>query len=90
MQHKDEKTLYLNKMLGLLLAKIRKEKGLSCNRLANEYGLYSGHICMLENGQIESKVITVWRIAEALGIKMSDLFKLLEDELGEDFKLMDE
>ncbi len=34
--------------------------------------------------------MTLWKIAEALGLKVSDLSKLIEDELGEDFILMDE
>lgn len=91
MQYKDEKTLYFKKVLGELITNQRKEKkNLSCRRLANEYGMNSGHLNMVENGRIECKVITLWRISEALGIKFSDLAKLLEEKLGDDFKLMDE
>ncbi len=91
MQHKDEKTLYFKKELGKLISELRqKHTHSSCRRLAHEYGMYSGHLNMVENGRVECKVITLWKISEALGIKFSDFAKALEEKLGEDFKLMDE
>lgn len=90
MQHTDEKSLHLKEKLGKTIRRIREEKtGLSCSKLANEYGLYSGHLTMIENGQIDCKFVTMWKISEALGMKLSEFVKVLEDELGEDFTLID-
>lgn len=90
MQHKDEKTLYFQEKLGKLITKIRTNKtGLSCSKLANEYEMHSGHLNMIENGQVETKVVTLWKICQALGMKFSEFAELLEDELGEDFTLID-
>lgn len=45
MQHKDKKILQLNKALGLIIKDIRiKKTGLSCSKLANEYGLDRGNL----------------------------------------------
>lgn len=91
MQYKDEKTIHFKKELGELISELRQKKtNLSCRRLAHEYGMYSGHLSMVENGRVECKVVTLWKISEALGIKFSDFARLLEDKLGDDFKLMDE
>lgn len=32
----------------------------------------------------------LWKISEAIGIKCSDIIKMLEDKLGDDFTLIDE
>jgi len=91
MQRKDDKTLYLRKILGKTVTLKREElTGLSCNKLANEYDIGNGNLNRIENGVVDCKFITFWKIAEALGIKPSELVKILEDKLGEDFKLIDE
>ena len=91
MQRKSEKTLQFRKTLGNIIKKIRLEyTGLSGNKLANEYDIGNGNISRIQNGEVDCKLITVWKIAESLGIKFSELSKLLEEELGEDFKLIDE
>lgn len=44
----------------------------------------------LENGKIDSRISTVWKVAETLGYKFSEFAKMLEDKLGEDFTFIDE
>ena len=91
MQRISKKTIKLRKTLGKILNKLRIEKtGLSANRFANEYDLGNGNISRVENGVVDCKYITLWKISEALGMKVSELSKLIEDELGDDFVLMDE
>lgn len=91
MQRKDEKTLHLTTTLGKVVTRLRKEKtGLSINKLAYSYDIDRGNLNKIENAVINCKVITLWKIAEALGMKPSELIKILENELGEDFHLIDE
>lgn len=91
MQRKSEKTLHFRKTLGNVVTKLRLSRtGLSGNKLANEYDIGNGNISRIQNGEVDCKLITIWKIAESLDIKFSELSKLLEDELGEDFKLTDE
>lgn len=91
MQYTDAKTLQLRKALGFLIRSIReKQVGLSCNRFANEYGLNDSNLGKIEKAEIDCKFVTAWKIAESLGMKLSDFVKILENELGEDFKLIDE
>ena len=91
MQHKSEKTLHLRNIAGNKIRELRiKNTGLSGNKFANEFDIGNGNISRIENGVVDAKFVTVWKICEALGIKFSDFAKSLEDELGDDFKLMDE
>ena len=91
MQRKTEKTLKFRKTLGKIIKQLRLDRtGLSGNKLANEFDIGNGNISRIQNGEVDCKLITIWKVAESLGIKFSELSKLLEDELGEDFKLIDE
>lgn len=91
MQRSSDKTLHFRKILGCLIKQLRLTRTkLSGNKLANEYDIGNGNISRIQNGLVDCKLITVWKIAEALNIKFSDLAKMLEDELGDDFKLVDE
>ena len=91
MQYKDAKTLHLRKTLGNVIKALREKRtGLSCTKLGNEYGINSKNLNKIENSLIDCKFVTFWKIAEALGLKPSEFVKLLEEELGDDFKLIDE
>ena len=91
MQRKSDKTLQFRKTLGKVIKQLRVENtGLSGNKLANEYDIGNGNISRIQNGEVDCKFITIWKIAESLNIKFSDLSKILEKELGENFKLIDE
>jgi predicted transcriptional regulator len=91
MQRKDFKTLKLRKVLGEKINSLRKDRTkLSANRFSNEYDIGSGNISRIENAEVDCKFITVWKIADALGLRPSELVKIVETELGPDFKLIDE
>jgi len=86
-----EKISYFKAKFGELLRKVRKSKKCySLNKLANEYDFNKSNLSKTERGIYSVQYITAWKISEALGIKLSDFTKMLEDELGQDFKLMDE
>ena len=44
----------------------------------------------IENGKVDCKLISFWKVAEGLGMKPSELLSIIEKELGDDFKLIDE
>ena len=91
MQPGESKDLQLRKVIGEIIRDIRINKiGLSCSRLANEYGFDRGNLNRIENGLLDSKISTLWKITQALGLKFSEFAKILEEELGEDFTLIDE
>ena len=90
MQHIDEKTLLLRNILGCIIKQLRLKTGQSGNKFAAEYDIGNGNLSRIENANVDCKFITLWRIAEALNMKPSELVKLLEEKLGDSFKLIDE
>ena len=91
MQRNSKKNLQFRKAVGNILANIRKQNtSTSRSTFAREYDLDRGNLSKTERGLTGCTLSTAWRITEATGVKFSEFAKMLEDELGEDFKLMDE
>ncbi len=91
MQEKSHKIAQLSIELGKILKKLRNENtSLTLEKLAYEYDIPKGTLSKIENGKQKCLFVNLWKIAEAHGVKCSSVVKLLEDELGSDFKLMDE
>lgn len=51
----------------------RKKKNLSQEQLAESAGINMRSISMIENGLTNMKFLTLYKIAEALGIEVKDL-----------------
>jgi len=90
MQQKDQKTELFAQILGAIITELRLKKGYSINQLAHEFDLDVGNTSRVEKGSIEVKFVTLWKISEAIGIKPSDLIKILENKLGDKFKFYDD
>ena len=91
MQQKNEQTQLLSKIIGSTLKELReKVPNRSINNVAHEYGLDVGNTSRIENGLIEVKVVTLWKLAEAYGITLSELIKLIESKLPKNFHLFEE
>jgi transcriptional regulator with XRE-family HTH domain len=91
MQQKDDKTKHLAKIIGQVVneLRIKKKKG-SINQFAHEYDLDVGNTSRIENGLIDAKVVTLWKIAEALEMPLSELIKQIEAKIGNDFQFFEE
>ena len=88
MEQKTEKSRYINKKLGETLKTFRRAKT-NCTsvKFAEDYGIDKGNLNRMENGVIDSRISNVWKVAEAMGVRLSDIIRALEKELGPDFKL---
>lgn len=90
MQYTNEKSLQLRKALGDLIKNKREEQKLSGLKFANSYDINDSNLGKIERAETDCKLVTLWEIAEALGIPLSELILALENKLGKDFKLIDE
>lgn len=91
MQQYNNKQAKLKYILGQNIQQARIDKQYkSLNKFAREYDINRANLSKIERGEVGCSFIMAWRISEALGIKLSDFVKQLEDCLGSDFKLMDE
>ena len=66
--------------MGKLIRKLRKERGLSQDVLSGLAGIGRSHLAMIENGSKIANVETLYRIADALDMRMSDLFQMYESK----------
>ena len=69
---------YNSKSFGVVIGKLRVQNGLSQMDMANRAGIARTHLIALENGKKTAKLNTVWKIAEALNIRPSELILLVE------------
>ncbi len=87
MQGNKDKIKILNKIIGETIKEHRK---ISINKFAKNSELDPSNISKIERGIYSSKVASIWLIAEALGMRISELFKFVEENLPEDFSLFDD
>lgn len=67
-----------NKSLGLAVRELRGTRGLSQEDLAQTSGLHPTYISGIERGLRNPTWLSLGRICEALGVKMSELAALAE------------
>ena len=71
---------YNSKAFGIVIARLRVQKGLSQETASGLAGIARSHLVMLENGKKTVRLDTLWRIAEALDIRPGELVRLVEQE----------
>ena len=71
---------YNRKAFGIVISKLRVEKGLTQENLSGLAGISRSHLAALENGEKTVKLDTLWRIADALGISPGALIWRTEAE----------
>jgi len=62
------------KTLGKRIAKLRKNKGLTIEKLAYENDLSKGNLSEIERGLRDPKITTLEKIAKGLEISLGELF----------------
>lgn len=61
---------------------MRKRKGLTQEVLSGLAAVSRSHLAEIESGRINANVETLWRIAEALSIRLSDLIRMVERDIA--------
>jgi len=64
----------LAKKLGKRISQIRRQRGLTSERLAYENGLSKGYLSDIENGKRLPSLKCLEKLARALGVSLRDLF----------------
>lgn len=71
-----------NRAVGLTIRKLRKERGISQEVLSGLAGIARTHLTMIETGDKQPNFETLWKIADALGIKPSELVSYIEETVN--------
>lgn len=69
------------KIVGEVIADIRKEKGISQEVLSGLADIGRTHLSAIERGERKPTLETLYRISCALDIRMSDVIKRIEENL---------
>lgn len=72
-----------SKTVGRVIAQIRKEKGLSQEVLSGLADIGRTHLSAIERGERKPTLETLYRIACALDMKMSEIVKRIEEKIKE-------
>ena len=75
--------------IGKIVRLERKKTNKGINKFSFEYDIGNGLLTRLERGDTDTKITTLWKLANAFSIKLSDLIKLVEKELPLDFNFYD-
>lgn len=68
------------KAVGTVIRRIRKERELSQEVVSGLAGIARSHLSMIENGSKNANFETLWKIANAFGMKPRELVGLIEEE----------
>jgi DNA-binding XRE family transcriptional regulator len=74
-KQKAEEKKAFTKKIAKVIHEIRLEKGLSQEELANKAGFYRTYIGHIETTTYSPSLYTVWRLAQALDVELSDLLR---------------
>ena len=72
------------KLVGEVIAELRKKKGISQEVLSGLADIGRTHLSAIERGERKPTLETLYRIACALDMKMSDVMIVLENRLEKD------
>ena len=82
-QEKNKEILL--KAIGRVVFRKRTELKKGINKFSFEYDIGNGLLSRLEHGTTDTKITTLWKLANAFNIKFSDMAALIEQELPEYF-----
>ena len=71
---------YDHRITGQVIGLLRTRRKMTQETLSGLVGIARSHLAMIETGRRNPDVNTLWRIASALGMPLSDLFRLVEEE----------
>ena len=73
--------LYNSKTVGQIIGRLRTERGISQEVLSGLAGIARSHLSMIENGSKNANVETLWKIAYALDMRLSELIFIVEEQI---------
>ena len=71
---------YDHQVTGQVIRTLRLRKNMTQEELSNLSGVPRTHLSHIENGSKNANVTTLWRIAPALDMRLSELLRLVEDK----------
>ena len=86
----EQKKKILLKAIGKVVYEQRSLLKKGINKFSFEYDIGNGLLSRLENGTSDTKITTLWKLANAFNIKFSEFACLIEKVLPNNFNFYDE
>ena len=71
---------YDHRITGRVIRRLRHARGMSQEVLSGLAAVSRSHLAEIEAGKDNANVDTLWRIADALGMRLSELIRKVEEE----------
>lgn len=81
LRKRGETVQFNNSAVGRTIRNLRNKRGISQDVLSGLAGIARTHLTMIENGDKKANFETLWKIANALDMRPSELVALIEDEI---------
>ncbi len=81
----EKKKKMLLKAIGEVVFERRSILRKGINKFSFEYDIGNGLLSRLEHGTTDTKITTLWKLANAFEIEFSDFARLIEKKLPTDF-----
>lgn len=75
---------YDHRIMGRVIRQQRENRRMTQEVFSGFAALTRSHLAMIERGQKRPNVDTLWKIAEAFEMPLSELFRLAEEEMNKD------
>lgn len=72
---------YNHFITGRIIRELREQHGLTQEVLSGLAAISRSHLAEIETGHTKANVETLWKISEALSMRMSDLIRMVEQEI---------
>lgn len=72
---------YNHFVTGRIIRELREQRGLTQEVLSGLAGLSRSHLAEIETGHTNANVETLWRLSEAMGMRMSELIRMVEQAI---------
>jgi len=72
---------YNHFITGRIIRELREQRRLTQEVLSGLAAVSRSHLAEIETGHTNANVETLWKISEALGMKMSDLMRMVEQTI---------
>ena len=81
LRKRGETVQFDNNAVGRIIHDLRKKKDVSQDVLSGFAGIARSHLAMIERGRKQANFETLWKIANALDMRPSELVALIENEI---------
>ena len=73
-------------LIGARIRALRQSKGLTQQTLADECDMEKPNLSRIENGNTNPTIKSLWKISNALGVRLKDLVDVEDERLDMDVK----